>query len=157
MFKTLKSFLFAVALCLATAGAANAATCNAWCNPPSVCSLWDVCCCGGWTPTPTSGFVLVSSSYAVQDGEAMFCTNGGTWCQKTALGPGGFYNGNLSADWQPGGIAPVYTVTSRLHRSSTLYAGSNFTGSSFSWGPQFNPQYGPTHPTVNPMSFSLNN
>jgi hypothetical protein len=152
MLKHLKSFLFALALCLATAGAAGASTCYHWQYPGTPFQF-----CDDLRPDPTPGFTMVSSSYAVQDGEVMFCSQNGTWCEKDRLGAGGFYNGNLGADWSPGGMAAVYTVTSRLHRGSTLYAGANFTGSSFSWGPQFNPQYGPTHPTVNPASFSIQN
>lgn len=131
----------------------QAATCYNYCG--SFGTPWQFCC--DLRPDPTSGFTIVASSYVVQDGEAMFCSANNTWCQKTALGPGGFYNGNFSADWAPGGMAAIQTITTRLHRSSTLYAGYNWTGSSFSWGPQYNPAYGPTHPTISPSSFSLNN
>ncbi len=108
-------------------------------------------------PQPLPGFTMVPSNYAVQDGEFMMCSTAyGTYCQKTGMGPGGFYNLGNMADW---GSAKwrVSSITSRLHRASTLYAGVNWTGSSFSWGPQFNPQYGPVAPTVVPNSFAINN
>ncbi len=118
--KKIRSLLFAMALCFAFAGVADASTCLQYCGTPP----FQFCCLV--QPTPTPGFTVVTSSYTLQDNEILFCNTSSGWCEKTALGSGGFYNGNVGTDFGSTGGWPINHVQSRLHRTSNIYRGTNF-------------------------------
>ncbi len=132
MLKSLKSFLFtavfAVGLCLATAGAANAAYC-AWYWPPPINT------CGGWVPDPPSGWVNVSNTYTPAAGEFVGCEASNTYCVKAAIGPGGFWGvGNLQDYAYSSGWGWQFkTIKSRMARTVDVCNGYNWTGSCYSY------------------------
>lgn len=91
-----------------------------------------------YAPDAPAGMTMVAPSYTPAQGEWVGCDGSGAYCIKAVLGAGGFWNvaslGDFATSGGSFGNWPVKSVKSKLCRSTTLYTGFNWTGSTYGYG-----------------------
>lgn len=154
MRKILLPLIAAFVLSLVAHGSASAAHCISPAPPPVNCFAY--------APDAPAGFVMVASTYTPANGEWVGCESSGNYCIRAAIGAGGFWNvanlGDFAASGGLYGNWPIRNVKSRMCRTTTLYTGFNWTGSSFGYLGNCTSVYSATLPGgFNPSSLSLQN